>query len=267
MRAPSGSLCPRSGLNCGDDMESKPTNGADEPPVNDKVARPDAGNTSLVPPGSTTPNSFNWRDRFRNRSNAEKLAGPAAENTAAGVGAESPTTDQQTGNELPQWQSVPLDQSDLHPYLQHLDPKPGVRFPHEWQKGYLTPTGIKQLARYSPIHVVKSGTKFLCFSGVRLWLAATNECPPLAEIEVLVHPSITEIQIQEALEMEAEILPVWYRLDEKEGIALDMRILGTESLNKFRLKFEGREQNKWSSNLRMSLKTLQNRLDFLRRKA
>jgi hypothetical protein len=102
---------------------------------------------------------------------------------------------------------------------------------------------------------------------VRLWLAATNECPPLAEIEVLVHPSITEIQIQEALEMEAEILPVWYRLDEKEGIALDMRILSTESLNKFRLKFEGREQNKWSSNLRMSLKTLQNRLDFLRRKA
>ena len=176
-------------------------------------------------------------------------------------------SDTDSGGNFPSWRRVRLNQIELDPSVLKLYTARGIPFPPEWAPGYLTPEGFQKLARFLPIQVYEDENELLCFAGVRLLMAARNSLPPENEIAVLVYPELSTALILDALEVEQEILYVWHRQTEKDRKALDLRCLQRESLNGIRFNFIGKEQDKWMRILKISLKTLQNRLASLRKRA
>jgi len=170
----------------------------------------------------------------------------------------APSARREADTTTPQWRLIRLDHIDFHPE---------THFPSDWQTGFLTPAGIRLMARFTPIQVLESGTRFQCFAGVRLFLAAKDKATGLAEIESLVYPSIADIQISAAFEMELDILPIWHRQTPHERKKTDERCLTVGSSHRLRSEWNGSEQEKWKTILRMSLRSLQNLMNLLRDKA
>jgi hypothetical protein len=176
------------------------------------------------------------------------------------------SAEQESTDPLPQWRVMQLSQIEIHPLLPQLYVQRGIRFPPEWPE-FLTARGIRQTSRFLPVHVVVSERKLLCFAGVRLWLAAMNCLPHDSELEVLLYSTINEAQLCEGIEIEQDILYVWHRQSVRERQALEMSYVNSASANGLRLNFDGKEQQRWQKILKISLKTLQNRLASRRRKA
>jgi hypothetical protein len=178
-----------------------------------------------------------------------------------------PNTSHEIDYWKPEFRQVRIGLIDIHPLLRSFYSLRRTQFPPEVPLGYLTPKGIQTIARFSPIHLVICGARMQCFAGLRLWLAAQNSLELDAEIEALVYSRIEEDQVAEAIEMEQDILNVWCRQSEKERRALEINYVHSPSSNNLRETFDGTDQEKWQRILKISLKTLQNRLALNRRKA
>lgn len=174
--------------------------------------------------------------------------------------------ERESSDPRPQWRVARLSQIEIHPLLPQLCVQRGIRFPPEWPSEFLTPKGIRQTSRYLPIHVVESEGKLLCFAGVRLLFAAMNSLPHDSELDVLLH-STTEAQIDEGIEIERNLLYVWHRQSVAERKALEMSYVDSASANGLRFAWNGEDQQTWQKILKISLKTLQNRLSYRRKKA
>lgn len=161
-------------------------------------------------------------------------------------------------HKCPQWRIIPVDQIEIHP---------AIELPAFWPGDFLTTAGIILMARFTPVHVVECGVKFRCFAGLRLLIAAKSTRIGLSNIEALVYPSISTEQLSEVQEMEADILPVWHREDANQRKETDQRYLSLGSAHGLRLEWAGKEQGKWTTILRTSLRNLQNRLATLRKTA
>ena len=206
-------------------------------------------------------------DSYRATASAHECEPGTANEFHIALAHPSFSAEQESSDPLPEWRVMRLSQIEIHPLLPQLYVQRGIRYPPEWQSEFLTAKGIRQTSRYLPIHVFVSERKLLCFAGVRLWLAAMNCLPHDSELEMLLYSTINEAQLCEGIEIEQEILYVWHRQAEKERRALEMSYVNSASANGLRLNFDGKEQQRWQKILKISIKTLQNRLGSRRRKA
>jgi hypothetical protein len=168
------------------------------------------------------------------------------------------------GEPAPQLQLVRVGDIELHSALAGLYAQLRLKFPPAVQLGYLTAKGILKIARFLPIHVVGSEGKFQCFAGARLWLAALNTLPSETEIEVLVYSSASPLQISESVEIEQDILYVFHRQSSRERKVQELRYQNSSSPNDLRISFNGKEQQLWTDILKVSLRTIQNRMSSRR---
>jgi hypothetical protein len=160
------------------------------------------------------------------------------------------------GEPAPQLQLVRVGDIELHPALTGVYAQLRLKFPPAVQLDYLTFKGILKTARFLPIHVVRSEEKFQCFAGTRLGLAALNTLQGDTEIEVLVYPSVSLLQISEALEIEQDILYVWHRQSSKERKAQELRYWNSTSPNDLRTPLTVKDQQIWKEILKVSLRTI-----------
>lgn len=164
------------------------------------------------------------------------------------------------GEPAPQLQLVCVGDIELHPALAGVYAPLRLKFPPTVLQGYLTANGILKTARFLPVHVVGSDGKYQCFAGARLWLTALNTLTTDTEIEVLVYPSASPLQIAEALEIEQDILYVLHRQSSKERKVQELRYQYSTSPNDLRTPFTGKGQQIWTEILKVSLRTIQNRM-------
>ncbi|WP_433965477.1 hypothetical protein [Tunturiibacter gelidiferens] len=90
---------------------------------------------------------------------------------------------------------------------------------------------------------------------------------PLAndtEIEVLVYPSASPLQISEAVEIEQNILYVLHRQSSKERNVQELRYQYSTSPNDLRASFAGKDKQIWKDVMKVSLRTIQNLMSSLR---
>jgi len=167
----------------------------------------------------------------------------------------------------PVFQYLPLDQIELDPRLSSVYSQRSLRFPPEPPPGFLTASGIRMAARLLPIHAVAHEGKVQCFAGVRLWLAARNALPRGSKIEVLVYQSFEQERLPSIVEMEQDILYIWYRQSAGMRKAVELDYLNPRASSELRSNFDGKDQETWKKILGISLKTLQNRLTSRRSKA
>jgi hypothetical protein len=167
----------------------------------------------------------------------------------------------------PIFQLVSLEKIELDPRLSSVYQQKDLHFPPEIPPEFLTDSGIRMAARLLPIHGVAHDGKVQCFAGVRLWLAALSTLPLGSKIEVLVYQSFEQDRLPSIVEMEEDILYIWYRQAANARKAAEHRYLNSKRSSALRLNFEGKDQEKWKNILKISLKTLQNRLTSHRSKA
>ena len=168
------------------------------------------------------------------------------------------------GESTPRLQLVRVGDIELHPALSGLYAQLKLEFPPAVQRGYLTDKGILKIARFLPIHVVGSDGKCQCFAGARLWLVALNTLTTDTEIEVLMYPSASTLQIAEAVEIEQDILYVLHRQSNKERRSQELRYQHSTSPNDLRTPFTGKDQQRWKEIMKVSLRTIQSRMSSRR---
>lgn len=112
---------------------------------------------------------------------------------------------------LPEWRRVPFDLIDIHPILEAFYRRQSFALQPQPACGYLSSHGISCVARCAPIQVVIAGSRLLCFAGVRLYQAALQARDPIMSIEALVYSSIADKAIREGMEIDEQVLSLWYR--------------------------------------------------------
>jgi hypothetical protein len=112
---------------------------------------------------------------------------------------------------LPEWRRVPFDLIGIHPILEAFYRRQSFALQPQPACGYLSPHGISRVARCAPIQLVIAGSRLLCFAGVRLYQAALQARDRITSIEALVYSSIADKAIREGMEIDEQVLSLWYR--------------------------------------------------------
>jgi hypothetical protein len=112
---------------------------------------------------------------------------------------------------LPEWRRVPFDLIDIHPILEEFHRRQSFALQPQPVCGYLSPHGISSVARCAPIQLVIAGSRLLCFAGVRLYQSALQARDRITSIEALVYSSIADKAIREGMEIDEQVLSLWYR--------------------------------------------------------
>lgn len=160
--------------------------------------------------------------------------------------------------QLPEWKLVRLDSILIHPLLAAAYQQQGVEFPPATPSRYLTPHGMLRIARYLPIQLVQVGTRLLCFSGLRLYLAALANLAPTDSIEGVVSASISDAEVAEAIQIEEQILGFWFRETRGQRKANEQRHLAADDPHD--LTYHDQDQQQLSELFRTCKRTIQTRV-------